>query len=432
MKNLIKNLSLPAILCLTVFFNACIQDKFDQPPTAPGDLNIIPNKTIADLKAMYSGTSFQITDSIIISGVVTADDKSGNFYKQIVIQDSTSGILIRMNGSNLNSDYPMGRRVYVSLRGLYLGSYGGLIQIGGAQTAGTTDQVDPIPQALFSKYIFKGSLGNVVNPTVLTISQLGNNYQNVLVQIPAVEFVSSDTGQTYADPIGFQSVNRTLTDCDGNTIIVRSSGYSSFAPALTPGGNGTVTAIYTVFNSTPQLVIRDTYDVNLNSPRCAASFYLFKDFEDGSVTSGGWTQQNVVGTINWTTATIGSTSGTSYGICKNYVAPANIACETWLISPAFDLSASTNPNLTFLNAYKYTGAPLQVLVSTNYTSGLPSTGTWTLLSFALSTGNFAWISSGNVSLSSYKTQNVRIAFKYTGSSTDGSTWEIDDILVKEL
>jgi len=49
----------------------------------------------------------------------------------------------------------------------------------------------------------------------------------------------------------------------------------------------------------------------------------------------------------------------------------------------------------------------------------------------LSAGNFVFISSGNISLSNYKNSNTRIAFKYLGSASDGSTWEIDDVLVKE-
>ncbi len=72
-----------------------------------------------------------------------------------------------------------------------------------------------------------------------------------------------------------------------------------------------------------------------------------------------------------------------------------------------------------------------MLISTDYTSGAPSTGTWTQLNPTWSTGTFVWLNSGNLDLSPYKNINVHIAFKYQGSSSDGSTWEIDNILVKE-
>jgi hypothetical protein len=71
------------------------------------------------------------------------------------------------------------------------------------------------------------------------------------------------------------------------------------------------------------------------------------------------------------------------------------------------------------------------MISSNYTSGLPSTATWTPLTYTASTGGFAFVNSGNVSLSAFKTAGVTIAFKYTGTSTSGSTWEVDDIAVTE-
>jgi hypothetical protein len=158
--------------------------------------------------------------------------------------------------------------------------------------------------------------------------------------------------------------------------------------------------------------------------------YLNKNFDDNSITSGGWTSQNVLGSTSWASASFG---GKSFAKITNYVSTAsvNIACESWLISPPISLSNSTNPILSFQNAYKYTGAPLEVYVSTNYNSGLPSSATWVPLTFTLSAGNFVFISSGNISLSNYKYSNTRIAFKYLGSANDGSTWELDDVLVKE-
>ena len=59
--------------------------KFDEPPAyVPPDLT--PTLTIAQLKAMHvTGSSETITTGDIIEGVVVANDSSGNFYKQIII-----------------------------------------------------------------------------------------------------------------------------------------------------------------------------------------------------------------------------------------------------------------------------------------------------------------------------------------------------------
>ncbi|MBN2683271.1 MAG: choice-of-anchor J domain-containing protein [Bacteroidales bacterium] len=156
--------------------------------------------------------------------------------------------------------------------------------------------------------------------------------------------------------------------------------------------------------------------------------YLSKDFADSDINSGGWTTQNVTGAVNWY---IYVASGNPCAAIKNWDGTVNNACETWLISPSVDLTASTEPVLTFRNACSYDGAVLQAYVSTDYSgTGLPATATWTELTFDLSAGFFAW-ANANIDLSAYKTNGVYIAFKYTGSSTDGKTWEVDDIKIDE-
>jgi len=167
--------------------------------------------------------------------------------------------------------------------------------------------------------------------------------------------------------------------------------------------------------------------------------YLSKDFDDNSATSGGWTIQEPTpastSSLTWTTSTAGG-APTAYGMMKNYNGTGNEVVESWLISPSTDLSGSTTPLLSFKSAVAYDGDALEVLISTNYdgTSDPSSQGTWIALSptMPLNSGTwFEWVSSGNVDLSSYMVNGVYIAFKYTGSSSDGSTWEVDDILVNE-
>lgn len=164
-----------------------------------------------------------------------------------------------------------------------------------------------------------------------------------------------------------------------------------------------------------------------------AQYLPLKGFEDQSVTSGGWTTQVEVGADDWSTNNQGSGhSGTYYGTITNYNGSGNDPSEAWLISPSVDLSGATMPVLTFISAYKFAGPTLEVKVSTDYTgSGSPAAATWTDLSPTLSSGSFSWAPSGNVDLSSYNGQTIYVAFRYTGSASDGSTWELDDIKIDE-
>ena len=121
---------------------------------------------------------------------------------------------------------------------------------------------------------------------------------------------------------------------------------------------------------------------------------------------------------------------TPYGQVKNWNGSENIPGESWLISPVIACLESTNsPMLSFITGFNYIGAQLEVLVSTNYTSGEPSTASWTALTTDLSPGGWEWTPSGALSLSSFQTNNTRIAFKYTGTDSDGKTWEVDDIKI---
>ena len=267
-------------------------------------------------------------------------------------------------------------------------------------------------------------------PELVTIAQITPALQGKLIRLEGVEFVASDVGQTYANAATQETVNRTLTDCNAN-VLVRNSGYANFAGLPIPAGNGSFIAVVGQFNSDMQLFIRKVSEVQLNGPRCGGALpILQKDFNDEDVTSGGWstwTDNN----IPWTTNSVGSFDGTAYGQCRNFINSVNVPGEAWLISPAVDLSGATNPGLSFLTACNYTGAQLQVLVSTDYSSGAPTTGTWTPLVPALSAGSWAWTQSGVLSLTSFLASDVRIAFKYTGSSSDGKTWELDNIQIAE-
>ena len=73
----------------------------------------------------------------------------------------------------------------------------------------------------------------------------------------------------YALPANLASAsNLKMMDCDSNAISLRTSGYSSFQSARPAKGMGSITVIYTVYNNTPQLILRDTADIQLTNPRC--------------------------------------------------------------------------------------------------------------------------------------------------------------------
>ncbi|MEZ4927656.1 MAG: DUF5689 domain-containing protein [Saprospiraceae bacterium] len=265
--------SLTAICVLALSFFSCVKTDFDQPPVGGDGMDIPTNATIAEIKALHetSGGYDRINDDLVIGGVVVMDDRSGNYYKTLVIQDSTGGIEVKFSNGYLYNRYPVGRKIYIRCQGLVLGDYNKLIQLSGG-TIEENGQVSDIglTENQERTNIVKGFLGDAPTPTVVGINQLNANLVSTLVKIEGVEFTGADSGETYADALTLTSLNRTFENCAGVQLILRTSGFSDFAIQKTPTGKGSITGVLGIFGSTYQLYIRDTTDVDMNGPRCGA------------------------------------------------------------------------------------------------------------------------------------------------------------------
>lgn len=89
------------------------------------------NSSWSDTKYLLIGEDAFVGNDVYIKGKVTTDDEEGNFYKNIYIQDETSGIELKLN-NNVGLKYKKGSWVYVRLTGLYLGNYRMMLSLGGA------------------------------------------------------------------------------------------------------------------------------------------------------------------------------------------------------------------------------------------------------------------------------------------------------------
>lgn len=269
-----------AIALLATTFTACVDLEFDE-PSLDGLADIAANTTIAELKALHTigNDAVLVEDDLIIRGVVIADDLSGNFFKNLTIEDETGGIQIRLNLVGLSDVYPQGSEVFVRCQGLFVGDFAELPQI-----SGTVDG-DAIEEVLVEDFVIPGKTGQEVTPEVITIDQLDDptflsSKLNTLVQLNDVEFAPEAAGGTYA---GVISTNLNIQDCNTRTIILRTSSFADFASELTPTGNGSLTAVLGRFRDDIQLTIRDTDDVQFAAERC-----------DGSVVGGDLEQMDII------------------------------------------------------------------------------------------------------------------------------------------
>jgi hypothetical protein len=410
-------------LSFALLFCFC-KKEFDTPPVKQAQDGA--RITIAQIKSKYfKNINYKFNADSNLYCVVTADEVSGNLYKDVYVRDASGAIHVKLKFSG---GLYIGDSIRINLKGALLNEYNSLIQL---------DSVN------VEKSVVK--LASGLNPQALTVSleqvlvntAATNTLQSQLVRINSLEFIQSDRNVTFADASGGNSKNLALNSCSGQSITLRTSGYANFASELSPTGNGYIIAIVGQFGDQAgdmQLTLRQYKDILMKGSLCSTqttnTVYLKKDFNDNNISSGGWTQYSSIGNVIWSTSSSGGAPN-PYAKISNFIGGQNQECETWLISAPVNLSAATNPALIFRNAYNYSGPELELYISTNYISGNPNTATWTKLNFILSSGSWAFVSSGNLNLSAFKNSNTRIAFKYRGDASEGSTWEIDDVLLVE-
>lgn len=250
---------------------SCVKTEFDEPPVLGNELEVKGNTTIAELKSRYvPGRLTEIEEGVIVQGVIVGNDISGNFFRTLIMQDSTAGITVLINLTDAFNLFPLGREIAIDCSGFFLGEFNGTIQLGEyTYKENGADQLGNIIN--YNERMFRGRLGQEPAPIVRTLASLGPNDISTLVQIDAVEFASFELGQTYADVFGLRTLNRTLQDCDGNEAVVRTSGFATFAGDTIPSGNGSIKAIYSVFGNTKQLLLRTEADAaGMTGTRCSA------------------------------------------------------------------------------------------------------------------------------------------------------------------
>lgn len=247
------------------FMQSC--QKFEE-PAAPDPVQMIPNMSLADFKALYKGTPLEITsDTIVLSGQVISSDKSGNIYRSLYIQDGTAGLEVKIGKTGLYNDYMLGQTVYIMPKYLCLGTYGGSVQLGAvsADSYYETSYIDV--QALIDRTIFKGSHGEPPAPMEITSSsQITEANVCKYVKLVNASYQGGQNGlRTWAvssDPLtGAEAeYGQQNFSVDGRTVVVRTSGYASFADyevGMETGDKCDITGILTKYRDTYQLVLLD-------------------------------------------------------------------------------------------------------------------------------------------------------------------------------
>lgn len=267
-----KKITLFLMALATVILSGCM-DQHDTPTVdVYGNPNIPEaNTTIAELKSRFKSITAssgvqQIEDSIVISGVVVADDESGNVYKQIYIRDTTAALVIGINTTGIYSKLPVGQKITVNCRGLYIGGYGAMAQLG-TLYQGKIGRMSENTWKEHMRTVGKPSLYyKELIPDTIDASWLSSANRDdapFLVYIKDATIEEADGNTVYAPEElgdGGNGVNRTL-NMGSTTIPFRISTYANFANDYMPFKPFNMTGLLTRYNSDWQITVRTSRDI---------------------------------------------------------------------------------------------------------------------------------------------------------------------------
>ena len=262
--------------CLLLIFS-CVKDPDFKSPETPCNNQLMANVTFDEVKNLFQGEVIQIQQDLVIEGYVISSDQAGNIFSTLHIQDdpinATAGFQIDIDLRDSYLFYELGRKVYIKLKGLYLGKSKGVYKLGGVFTSFGNLSIGRLPATAVWDHLFLSCdpISNLV-PKIISISELSEDLISTLIQLESLEVIAEEQNLTFALPE--EETIRNLTDCNGGMIELLNSGYSDFQDTILPSGNGSVTAVLYRENNDYQLIIRKLNDMDMQNERCADSEVL--------------------------------------------------------------------------------------------------------------------------------------------------------------
>ena len=204
--------------------------------------------TIAYLKSLCDGAESRlVTREITVRGFITANDRYGEFYKSIVLEDETGGITVAVDQTGTAAEFPFGYVATLHGAGLRLCAYGGKVGIGiGAGEQGA----EGIPAEETGRYLTVEPPGEERHTArTVTIDGIGPGLVDTRVRIDGVRFVESGATWCDTDPETGRTVTteRTIVDEQGNTLAVLTLGSCSYAKEPLPEGRGSLYGVVDCF-----------------------------------------------------------------------------------------------------------------------------------------------------------------------------------------
>lgn len=458
-----KNIFLKSLLILTVSLgtlSSCVNsDNYSTPESTLTTYELTSTTTVAAVNLAASANSIiEYTTDDIIEAYVTSNDESGTFYKSISFQtiptDATApiGFSVPINATTLyGKGFTPGRKVFIKLKGLYIGKIFGSLQIGSLYE-GTIGRISEFE---WKNHLFP-SATKVAEDSFFRTLTLADSYkdinQNTLVELDLVQFADGSINRTYYDvDSGGGATNHLLTATTGGTQrIIRFSSFAPFTGKQVPSGSGKIRGVLSKYNTDFQFVVRYESDIKLTSPRAdvnptivgnATAFSTilnepFNGYSSNQTNFPKYINDAFVGNRYWQLKSFGSNSYIEQSAYNGSGNPG-LNLKTYFFVPV-DFSAANN--FTFKEAMRFNaGNALKVyyVTSADYAPGsvvdikkfTNITSSFNISYPALGASENTITSAGVYAIPTTLTGTGYFVFEYTGSATITTTVQIDDIVI---
>lgn len=434
------------ILILILFIQCNTALEFPTPGLVTYDLPEVNTSIQAVWERVHqSQTGFVLYDTdeepLWLEGFVISSDASGNFYKELFIQDKeinpTRGLRLMLDQTALHTHFQPGMKIYVKLNGLGAGVEQGVLSLGSFEA----DGVAPLPKPLIGNHVQRSDKVLEIVPLKLDISDLNQATRGLLVQLDAVQFASSELEKTFsAEALDTFDGERWIVACENyHSVILSSSSFSKFKSVIVDSLSGSITGIHSrdFYNEKDIFKINHPRAIDFEDSRCDPFFEeSFENHPMGRFDSEGWINWIEKGSVYWEVYEDENSLGQSLRIGSYRSKDSKSIC--WLLTPPLDFSKLSNPILSFRTSTAYAdNSKLEVFFSDDFKGDLSqiTTASWKAIESKIATeedNDQIWIDSGILEINLNSNQ-VFFAFRYTGSGRTASdgTFELDDIRVFE-
>ncbi len=219
------------VATLAVWLGACGYDRHKDVDVALPE--VVPNALVEVLDG-YAEAGVVVEEEVILVGRVVANDASGNFYREIVVEDSSGGVRIAIGGWDIAALYPLGVEVAVYAQGLAVAREDGVLTLGREIYDWSGGEVEPIePREEFRRRVVVTDYAVAMEPRAAVLEELTESDLGRLVEIEGVTYVGEPAVGWGTTEYGSEA-DREFVDDDGRVVLVRTSKYADFAERRVP------------------------------------------------------------------------------------------------------------------------------------------------------------------------------------------------------